>query len=216
MTCISVVENVSYQQTFVFWEKCVNGCFVFRFLNEKYNAFQLPYFSFNKAVVTFAVFMSIYLRTLVWIVNVVRFLNEKYNAFQLPFFQQSRCHICGVYVNIFTHFGMNCECVADVNNFDVWNIKIIIYDVAGSCRTNQHIRTFHGVYCFHTMVLFGPEKQKHILKYNTIHYKHNYIYQPIHPTIIHSFITLFIHSSYNSFIHHTIHPFNILFIHTSY
>ena len=45
------------------------------------------------------------------------------------------------------------------------------------------------------------------------------MYQPIHPTIIHSFITLFIqhtnHSSYCSFIHHTIHSFIILFIHSS-
>ena len=60
----------------------------------------------------------------------------------------------------------------------------------------------------------------HISKYNTTHYKHNYIYQPIHTTIIHSFITLFIqhinHSSYYSFIHHTIHSFIISFIHSSY
>ena len=62
----------------------------------------------------------------------------------------------------------------------------------------------------------------HILKYNTTHYKHNYIYQPIHPTIIHSFITIhssynsFIHLPYYSFIHHTIHSFIILFIHSSY
>ena len=104
MTCISAMGNVSYQQTFVFWEKCVNGCFVFRFLNEKYNAFQLPYFSFNNAVVTFAVFMSIYLQTLVWIVNVVRFLNEKYNAFQPPYFSFNKAIIIfAVFMSIYLH-----------------------------------------------------------------------------------------------------------------
>ena len=93
----------------------------------------------------------------------------------------------------------------------------IIY-VAGSCRNNQHIRKFHWVY-FRIYNGFGHEKQKHISKHNTIHYKHNYIYQRIHPTIIHSLIILFIHDTIRSFtslfIHSSHYSFIPLFIHSS-
>ena len=91
-------------------------------------------------------------------------------------------------------------------------LSIHIY-VAGSYRNNQHIRTVHGIYCFICNVFLGPEKQKHILKHSTTHYKHNYTYQLIHPTSIHSFITIFIHSSCYSFIHHTIQSSHYSVIH---
>ena len=90
--------------------------------------------------------------------------------------------------------------------------------------TNTSLRFMGFIVSYNS--LFGPEKQKYMLKYSTTHYKYNYIYQPIHPTIIHSFITLFIqhtihssyysfiHSSYYSFIHHTIHSFIIQFTHS--
>ena len=89
---------------------------------------------------------------------------------------------------------------------------------------DKHFRTFQWGLFICTMVLLALKKQKHISKYSTTHKKHNYIYQLIHPTIIHSFITLFIHRTIHSFIilfihhtysfiHHTIHSFIILFIH---
>ena len=74
---------------------------------------------------------------------------------------------------------------------------------------------------------FGPEKQKHI-QYNTLQTQlHIYIASNtshnnstfFHPTIL-SFIILFIHSSYYtfmlSFIHHTIHSFIHHTIHSSH
>ena len=86
--------------------------------------------------------------------------------------------------------------------------------VAGSCRNNWHIRTFHGV-LFPYNGFIGHKKQKHMLKYSTTHNKHNCMHQLIHPTIIHSFTTLFIHHTIHSFIilfiHHTIHSFILSF-----
>ena len=135
-----------------------------------------------------------------------------------------RCHICGVHICwteylhvclygnklIWLDLTKFCKRVLGVHsratNIAVAGelgrfppmINIVQYIiVAGSCRNNQHIRTFHGVYCFIQWFYLAPKNKKHISKYNTTHYKHNYIYQPIHPTIIHSFITLFIQ--------HTIH-----------
>ena len=94
-------------------------------------------------------------------------------------------------------------------------LSIHIY-VAGSCRNNQHIRTVHGIYCFICNVFLGPEKQKHMLKHSTTHYKHNYTYQLIHPTSIHSFITIFIHSSCYSFIHLSHYSIITLFSYSSH
>ena len=99
-----------------------------------------------------------------------------------------------------------------------WFVLCIITYVAGSCRRQTLPYIFMGFYFIQWFNL--ALKNKYISKYSTTHYKHNYIYQPIHPTIIHSFITLFIqhtnHSSFYSFIPHTIHLFIIQFTHSPY
>ena len=102
--------------------------------------------------------------------------------------------------------------------------------VGGSCRWRQHIRTFHGVYCFIQWFYWHWKTTTHIkIQYNTLqtqlhistHTSHNSSFIPhtIHSTLfihhtIHSSNYSFIHHPIRSFIHHTIHSFIILFIHS--
>ena len=71
MTCIIVMGNALYLQTFLFRERYVNGCFVFRFLNEK-NISRLNVFVFlSSKPLSHLRFLLKYIPTLVWTLNVL-------------------------------------------------------------------------------------------------------------------------------------------------
>ena len=55
---------------------------------------------------------------------------KKYNAFQPVCFSFIKVVVTfAIYIEIYIDFGMNIDCIDDGNDFNVWNIKIIIYDM---------------------------------------------------------------------------------------